>query len=90
MGYLFRSSPGDLPNPRIKLRSPALWRDSLPAEPQGKPKNTGVGNLSLLQGIFLTDPGIELGCPALQGDSLPTEPLGKPSAGIVISNEGRP
>ena len=28
--------------------------DSLPFEPQGKPKNTGVGSLSLLQGIFLT------------------------------------
>ena len=28
--------------------------DSLPAEPLGKPKNTGVGSLSLLQGIFLT------------------------------------
>ena len=27
--------------------SPALQADSLPAEPQGKPKNTGVGNLSL-------------------------------------------
>ena len=25
-----------------------------PAEPPGKPKNTGVGSLSLLQGIFLT------------------------------------
>ena len=24
-------------------RSPALQEDSLPAEPQGKPKNTGVG-----------------------------------------------
>ena len=33
---------------------PELQVDSLPAEPQGKPKNTGVGNLSLLQGIFLT------------------------------------
>ena len=33
---------------------PALQVDSLPAEPQGKPKNTGVGSLSLLQGIFLT------------------------------------
>ena len=33
-------------------RSPALQADSLPAEPQGKPKNTGVGSLSLLQGIF--------------------------------------
>ena len=44
-------SPGDLPNPGIKPRSPTLQVDSLPAEPQG---NTGVGSLSLLQGIFLT------------------------------------
>ena len=28
--------------------------DSLPAEPQGKPKNTGVVSLFLLQRIFLT------------------------------------
>ena len=46
-------SPGDLPNPGIKPRSPALRADSLPAEPPGKPKNTGVGSLSLLQQIFL-------------------------------------
>ena len=31
-----------------------LQADSLPAEPQGKPKNTGVGSLSLLQWVFLT------------------------------------
>ena len=37
----------DLPNPGIKPRSPALQADSLPAEPQGKLKNTGVGSLSL-------------------------------------------
>ena len=30
------SSPGDLPNPGIKPRSPILQADSLPAEPQGK------------------------------------------------------
>ena len=35
-------------------RSPALQADSLPADPQGKPKNTGVASLSLLQQIFLT------------------------------------
>ena len=29
--------PGDLPNPGIKPRSPALQADSLPAEPPGKP-----------------------------------------------------
>ena len=45
-------SPGDLPNLGIKPRSSALRGDSLPAEPQGKPKNTEVG--SLLQQIFLT------------------------------------
>ena len=47
-------SPGDLPNPEIEPKSPALQADSLPAEPPGKPKNTGVGSLSLLQGIFPT------------------------------------
>ena len=47
-------SPGDLPNPGIEARSPTLQADSLPAEPQGKPKNTGVGSLILLQWIFLT------------------------------------
>ena len=35
-------------------RSPTLQADSLLAEPQGKPRNTGVGSLSLLQQIFLT------------------------------------
>ena len=37
-----------------QARSPTLQTNSLPAEPQGKPKNTGVGSLSLLQWIFLT------------------------------------
>ena len=44
----------DLPNPGIKPRSPTLQVDSLPSKPPGKPKNTGVGSLSLLQGIFPT------------------------------------
>ena len=47
-------SPEDLPDPGIEPRSPVLRLDSLPAEPQGKPKNTGVGSLSLLQRIFPT------------------------------------
>ena len=45
----------------MEPRSPALQADSLPAEPQRKPKNTGVGRLSLLQGIFPTqgwNPGL--------------------------------
>ena len=48
------SSPGDLPNPGFKHRSPALQADSSSSEPPGKPRNVGVGCLSLLQGIFLT------------------------------------
>ena len=59
-------SPGDLPNPGIEPRSPALQEDSLLSELQGKPlyffeplfleggKTTGVGCHSLLQEIFPT------------------------------------
>ena len=63
--------PGDLPNPGIEHRSPALQADFLLFEPSGKPKSTGVGSLSLLRGS--SDPGIKLGSPALQVDSLPAE-----------------
>ena len=49
---------------------------SLPAEPPGKPKNTGVGSLSLLQQI-LPDPGIKSGSPASQW---PTEGQAKGAA----------
>ena len=35
-------------------RSPTLQEDSLPAEPQGKSRNTRLDSLSLLQWIFLT------------------------------------
>ena len=65
-------SPGDLPNPEIEPRSPKLQTDSLPSEPPGQPLNTGMGSLSLLQGIFLTQ-----GSPALQVYSLPVELSGK-------------
>ena len=53
---------GSFPNPGIKHRSPALWVDSLPAEPQGKPKNIGVDSLFLLQQIFPTQ-GLNPGLP---------------------------
>ena len=48
-------SSGDLPNPGIEPRSLTLQADYLPAEPPEKPKNTGVGSLSLLQQIFPTE-----------------------------------
>ena len=57
-----------LPNPGIEPRSAALQADSFPAGPQGKPKNTGVSSLTLLQQIFPTQESS-----ALQVDSLPTE-----------------
>ena len=51
-------SPGIEPaqglNPGIEPRSPILQADSLPAEPQGKPKNIRVDSLSPLQRIFPT------------------------------------
>ena len=40
-------------NSGTKPRSPALQADSLPSEPPGKSKNTGVCSQSLLQGNFL-------------------------------------
>ena len=51
--------------------------DSLPAEPPGKPENTGVGSLSLLQWVFLTEES-NWGLLHWQADSLPAEPPGKP------------
>ena len=68
-------SPGDPPNLETEPRSPALQADCLSSESLEKSKNTGVGSLSLLQEIFLTQ---ELGFPALQVDSLPAELPGKP------------
>ena len=38
--------------PSNRTQSPTFQVDSLPAKPSGKPKNIGVGNLSLLQWIF--------------------------------------
>ena len=40
-------------NPRTEPKFPALQVDSLAAEPPGKPKNTGVGSLSILQWVLL-------------------------------------
>ena len=48
--------PGDLPNPGIEPRSPALLADSLLPEAPGDflGKNSGVSCRALLQGIFPT------------------------------------
>ena len=57
--------------PRDRTQPPSLQVDSLPAEPQGKPKSTRVGSLRLLQQILTQE--LNQGPPALQADSLPTE-----------------
>ena len=68
--------------PRDLTRSPALQANSLPAEPPGKPKNTGVGSL-FPSPVDFPDPGIQPGSPDLQADSLPAELPGKPLHGLV-------
>ena len=52
-----------------------LQADSLPAEPQVKSKNTGVGSIPF--SVDLPNPGIKPGSPALQVDSLPAKLRGK-------------
>ena len=52
-GYPF-PSPGNLSNPGIEPRSPALWVDSLPAEPQGitEPQGIKPGYTALQQILY--------------------------------------
>ena len=71
------SHSGDLPNPGIEPRSLTLQADSLPSDPPGKPKNTGLGSLSLFQRIFLTQ--------ELNGGLLHCKPILYP-----LSYQGRP
>ena len=66
--------PGNLLNPGIKPRSPALQADSLPSESPGKPKYIRVNSLSLLQRIFPTQ-GLNL---HWQVGSLPLGHQGSP------------
>ena len=39
-------SPGDLPNPGMEPRSPALQADALPSEPPGKPIRTFIHTIN--------------------------------------------
>ena len=59
-----------------------MQADSLPTESQEKPKNIGVGSLSLLQWIFPTQESNQGFLHGMwQADSLPTELSGKPLTG---------
>ena len=66
----------DFPNPGIEPRSPTFQVDSLPAKPQGNPRNWS--GKPIPSPADLPDSGIKLGSPALQADSLPHELLGNP------------
>ena len=68
--------PGDFPDPGIEPRSCELHADFLLSELPEKPKSTGVGSLSLLQGNLQTQQSNQ--SLALQADSLPADLLGKP------------
>ena len=46
-------SPGDLPDPGIEARSPALQADTLPSEPPGKPSRGGSNTGSRLVYLFV-------------------------------------
>ena len=58
--------------------SNSLWPHGLYSPWNSPGQNTGVGSLSLLQGIF-PNPGVELRSPTWLVDSLLAEPQGKPS-----------
>ena len=65
-------SPGDLPNPGIEARSPALQADSLPAEPTREAQEYW-SEWPIPSPVYLADPGIEPRSPALWADSSPAE-----------------
>ena len=69
--------PGDLPNPGIKPRSSALQVDLLPAEPQGKARNNGVG---------IGENGGQMECSFTTGGNLKVSPLWKKSHFLIKLN----
>ena len=82
---------GIFPTQGSNLGLPALQADSLPSEPPGKPKNTGV---PIPSPGGLPNPGIEPGSPVetwLLADSLPPELPEKPKlsfGGSEIAGKG--
>ena len=75
-------SPGDLPNPGINPRSPALQADALPSEPWIPPKKDTPcprakekpqQDITRGEITFRIKPG----SPTLQADALPSEPFGR-------------
>ena len=65
--------------PRDQTQVSHITGRCLTAEPQGKPKNTGVGSLSLLQWIFLTQESNQVSC--IAGGSFTNWAIKKAHAG---------
>ena len=80
-------SPGDISDPRIEPRSPALHVNNLYRWSYVGSKNTGVGCHVLLQGIFPTQ-GSNLS-PALQADSVLLSPWGSSKDRNIAPNRER-
>ena len=67
-------SPGDLPDPGIEPRSPALWEDALPSEPPGKSCHTQKSTKTINQnvcssqtvGIFYQDVSLTVCIPLIK------------------------
>ena len=55
-------SPKGSSQPRDQTQVSLIAGNSLLSKPPGKPKNTGVGSLSLLQGIFVTGNRTRVSC----------------------------
>ena len=72
--------PGNLPNPGIEPRAPALQAVSLPSEPQEAQEYWSGQSISSSED--LPNPGIKPRSPALQADYLPAELPGKPFKSI--------
>ena len=75
--WVARPSSRGSSEPGTEPRSPTMLVDSLLSELSGMPKNTGVGSLSPLHGIFPTQE-YEPESPELQADYLTAELPGKP------------
>ena len=76
---------------RLKQLSSSISSSSRLYSPGNSPgQNTGVGSLSLLQGIIPTQ-GSNPGLPQLQAVSLPAEPQGKPYQSMIriTTKQGR-
>ena len=53
-------SPGDLPNPGIKLGSPALQTDALLSEPPGKPHKIHIDAIKMYEADSFTSRNLKM------------------------------